>query len=237
MQNQLPSVSLLAKPFDRPPLPSFAIWLLSVPSLPMAVLYRDATLWEPRVVQIPLFVIVRLYTPIGNTLWNFQFSRSTISSIRYSTAVHSHRKLLTVQILYNYTVGASRSTNSYIRHSTAVHSHRKITVQFPYNYWSALVLCKILRFPFPLTKSLYFIVGGEFPRGESSSQYKSYIITLAFGVGKKFPHAHEVARPGFPRKSSNPAAPSFQRRIPNTTSRLGKTDTYVLPKPIHVYVL
>ena len=49
MQNQHPALSLLAKPFDRPPLPSFAIWLLSVPSLPMAVLYRDATLWEPRV--------------------------------------------------------------------------------------------------------------------------------------------------------------------------------------------
>ena len=79
MQNQHPALSLLAKPFDRPPLPSFAIWLLSVPSLPMAVLYRDATLWEPRVVQIPLFVIVRLYTPIGKII-------------------------LTVQILYNYTV-------------------------------------------------------------------------------------------------------------------------------------
>ena len=38
-----------ARAMRRPPLPSFAIWLLSVPSLPMAVLYRDATLWEPRV--------------------------------------------------------------------------------------------------------------------------------------------------------------------------------------------
>ena len=53
MQNQHPALSLLAKPFDRPPLPSFAIWLLSVPSLPMAVLYRDATLWEPRALPLP----------------------------------------------------------------------------------------------------------------------------------------------------------------------------------------
>ena len=56
------------------------------------------------------------------------------------------------------------------------------------------------------TKSLYFIVGGEFPRGESSSQYKSYIITLR-GATRR-------GRPAEPSQLNGPGSEIRESRPP-----------------------
>ena len=90
-------------------------------------------------------------------------------------------------------------------------------------------------------------MGGEFPRGESSSQYKSYIITLAFGVWEKipaprakslaldFPEKAPIRQPPLskeesPKHFSFGKKPSHQPARGRSTKIMGKVCAFVMRK-------
>ena len=77
------------------------------------------------------------------------------------------------------------------------------------------------------TKSLYFIVGGEFPRGESSSQYKSYIITLRGAT-------RGAGRPPSPPNSTLRARKSADRARPLMIP-VGEAQFFNNPKRVLVW--